>query len=488
MKDRRLKLFALIVAIIMIVAFPGAALAQTDISGSFKTDLIWDEDTDKLLDEETLNLELKRDFGLDANLNVDLQFDSYRSDQRVTVNEEGQPVIEDLAQSERQLDIELSEAYINYYTDNMDWTLGKQVLNWGSSFELQPTDYFNPRDLNALDPIEAKVGVTALQGTYFAPENIEVTGVLTPFFDAHKMREVDEIKQKNSLIDRTSSQMSQEIYRQLEELELQNINQNITPNDINQTLAVNYGLKEVEDKIENMQGGIKLTKRRWGKFDISASAYRGRDKIPVLDQELFAEEVAELIEQYGVYIKQANLDPTQEPMDFVEWYQDDSGDRVAKPEREISYLYPQANRVGLDIIGDFNKFGGWLELTYSIYDQEQFENRLEATIGLDRRFANELYLVGQYYHRQGRLEAEDDINLATVYFDIPVADFHKFQMTSMYEFESDSYMIEAQFDYSLTDSVVWQTGATYSETESAQAGMLDNMGSDSLYTGIQVDF
>ncbi|MGM0421255.1 MAG: hypothetical protein ACQEQG_09695, partial [Bacillota bacterium] len=131
---------------------------------------------------------------------------------------------------------------------------------------------------------------------------------------------------------------------------------------------------------------------------------------------------------------------------------------------------------------------GWLELAYSLYDQDQFDNRLEATIGLDRRFANELYLVGQYYHRQGRLEGENDVNLATLYFEKPVADFHKIQMSSMYEFESESYLLEMQFDYSLTDSVIWQTGATYTETGSAQAGMLDTMSGDRIYTRIQVDF
>lgn len=490
MRNKQLRLLAISFSLIMIIAFPAITLAQTDISGTFKTNVIWDQDAEKLMDDEILNLVLERDFGLDANLNLDLQFNSYRRDQRISVNEKGEPVIEDMAQSERELDLELSEAYLNYYTDNMDWTLGKQVINWGSSFELQPTNYFNPQDFNALDPIDAKVGVTAINGTYYAPENIQVTGILTPFFEAHQMREIDEIKQQIAFAENGKGQMGQAIYNQLEELSLESFNQNINSNDITQSLAVDSGLEEVEDKLENIQGGIKITKRRWGRVDVSASAYRGRDKMPVLNVEEFSGEVAELIKSYGMYLQQYTAGPaaTQQPMNFVEWYQDDSGDRVASPEKEVKYLYPQATRLGLDIIGDFNQFGGWLELAYSIYDQDQFASRLEATIGLDRRFSNGLYLVGQYYHRQGRLEAEDNLNLAMVNLDKTILDFHNIQLTTMYEFESDSYMAEVKFDYSLTDTVTWQSGLTYSKVGSAQGGLLATMGSDRIYTGIQVDF
>ena len=463
-------------ALVLVLATAGTAAADVDLSGSLKTDLIWDADAETLLDAETFNLVMERDFGFDADMTVDFQVDSYRTDQVVVPDEDGNMMIVNLPQTTRETDVEISEAYVNYYTTNIDWRLGKQEINWGSAYKLQPTDYFNPQDLTGLNPLDEKVGVKAVRGTYYAPRNIEITGVVTPFFDSHKMRDVDQVSRMQqmagSINDSIDDMFKSALKRKLEDQYHENI-YNETYENLN-TYQINIG--KVEDDVENSQAGAKFTKRRLGDFDVSLSAYHGRDKLPTVDEEKVAEESERLITEY---LKEYGTDLENAEKDFAEYHADENLDFI---------IYPEANRLGFDLIGDLGEIGVWTEMTYSFYDDDQFDDRLEAALGADRRFGNDLYLVGQYYHRSGRIDAEDDIHLANIYFDKPVGDFHEIEMTTLYEFETETYFLEPQFNYSLADSTVLEIGATYADSDGDQTGMLDSLAEERIYTRLKVDF
>jgi hypothetical protein len=446
----------------------GTVVAETDISGTLKTDLIWNADAEELLDEETFNLVIERQFGFDADLKVDLQIDSYRSGQRVVTTSEG-AISGELPQMTRETEVGLNEAYVNYYTTNIDWKLGKQELNWGSAYKLQPTDYFSPQDLTDLDPLAEKIGIKAVQGTYYAEQDVELAGVVVPFFARHKSREVEQVKRIN--------EQSKQIDKQLElAFKEAAVEYPFVGEDYGKGLSIGQiQTEKIKDKLENAQAGAKFTKRRLGDFDLSLTAYRGRDKLPVVAEKKTEELLEKYIKYYGKELEKGN----SEPKSFTEYYSEDEFNLI---------VYPEASRVGFDLIGDLGQVGVWTELTYSFYNDNQFDDRLEAAVGADRRFSNDLYLVGQYYHREGRIDSEEDVNLINIYFDKPVGAYHEIEVTSLYEFETETYMIEPQFNYSLANSTVLEIGATYLENSNKGAGLTSFLSDDKVYTRLRVDF
>ena len=101
------------------------------------------------LNENTLSLKIKKDISAHASVygNVEL---TNSNRQKVTDASD--------LQSMDNVDpwqMELKEAYINFYgflTDNLDLTVGKQRIAWGTADKLNPTDNLNPDDLS--DPLD----------------------------------------------------------------------------------------------------------------------------------------------------------------------------------------------------------------------------------------------------------------------------------------------------------------------------------------------
>lgn len=376
----------LVLVLILLLLFNTGAWAndKLKISGSVKSDLIGDHNGGSLTDQERINVILEKEFGLDADVYVDLEFNSYTIDQTAT--------------HQRTTETNVNEAYVNYYTKKIDWRLGKQKINWGSAYKLKPTDYFNPYDLTVLKPLDNKVGVKAVKGIYYAPKGLEVTGVVIPFFKTHRVKG-------------------------------------------NQTAS--YQVVPVEDEVDNIQGGIKVTKRSFEGFDLSGSIYHGRDKEPIMNSQ-----VGKLV-------------------------------------------YPEANQIGLDIIGDITEqdIGIWTEIAYSVYEDDQFDNRVKTAVGLDYNFENDLYLVGQTYYQQSRIDNKEEIKMVNIHADQPIFDFHEWEVTTFYEFESETFSFEPQFNYSLSNSTELQIGGTYVESDSKEdISIISSLSDDRIYARVEVEF
>jgi hypothetical protein len=360
--------FLILIACLLLTFTSTALASQLEISGSLKGDLIVSTDDGKLTDQEKVNLILEKGFGFDAEMYIDLGF----------------------REDHNNADTDINEAYLNYYTDNMDWRIGKQLINWGSSYKLQPTDYFNPVDRTALKPLDEKLGVEAVKGIYYAPNGLEITGVVVPFFKADKLS-------------------------------------TFIPN-----------LRAVEDNVENMQEGFKVTKRSFKGFDLSLSGYHGFDRKPINNN-----------------------------MDFI---------------------YPELNRIGFDLIGDIGEMGVWTELAYAIYQDEEFDNGLETTLGADYKWSNDLYLVLQAYYQQGRLSSENDTKVFNLHFDKPIFNFHQVEGNFIYEFETETIVLEPQFNYSLANSIELQIGGTYINSQNDDALIVATFGQDRVYTRLNIEF
>lgn len=68
---------------------------------------------------------------------------------------------------------EFDEAYFDVYLPSVDLRLGKQKVAWGKLDRFQPNDFLNPlsySDPFLLDEAERKIGVPAVQASYYLPE------------------------------------------------------------------------------------------------------------------------------------------------------------------------------------------------------------------------------------------------------------------------------------------------------------------------------
>ena len=494
------KIIIIAFILITVVSFSQPGKTALDISGTLQTNLIWEEESEQLLDEEIFILEIRRRFGFNADFLVDLQFNSYRSGKALVPDEKGDLKIIELPQAERETESEISEAYVNYYTDNIDWRLGRQVINWGSAFNLQPTNYFNPYDLRFLNSFEEKKGIQAVKGTYYSENNIEATGVITPFFDAHLMKEVNQIEQMNEFKDRVADNMLENVNQvnyNISELNMV-LEQNMLPYQIEEIQTEQTQMKQkwitedmetVADDLSNMQGGIQLLRRRAGNFDFAVSGYHGRDKIPAVNETAIEGELGAELQTYEQYLQeiQHKLETGEDPGEEISQLNSLISEIDEEVNIEPLLVYPEVNRIGFDLIGDLTEVGVWVEMSYSFYKDDQFNNRLEVAAGLDRNLDNDIYLMGQFYHQQNRQDGENDVNLVTVYLDRPVGDFHQMEVTAMYELASDTYLFEPRFNYSLADSTVWKTGLTLSES-GEQTGLFGSLAEKRVFTGVQVDF
>lgn len=62
---------------------------------------------------------------------------------------------------QKQLRFDLKEAYLDYYTDLVDFRIGQQTNSWGKADEINPTDIMNPQDMNNIteDKSIRKIGL-----------------------------------------------------------------------------------------------------------------------------------------------------------------------------------------------------------------------------------------------------------------------------------------------------------------------------------------
>ncbi|MFP4372465.1 MAG: DUF1302 family protein, partial [Halanaerobium sp.] len=105
-------------------------LAAASSSGELSTSVIYEQESERWQDQSFLELDYQHDLSFDLNyyLKGALTLESYYQQDK----------------KERELDFELKEAYLNYYTDKIDWRLGRQNFSWGSSYNINPLNYFNP--------------------------------------------------------------------------------------------------------------------------------------------------------------------------------------------------------------------------------------------------------------------------------------------------------------------------------------------------------
>ena len=66
------------------------------------------------------------------------------------------------------VDVNLQEAYIDYYSDLLSVRFGRQIMAWGKADEINPTDILNPQDMSNIleDKIIRKTGLFAVKANW----------------------------------------------------------------------------------------------------------------------------------------------------------------------------------------------------------------------------------------------------------------------------------------------------------------------------------
>ncbi len=82
----------------------------------------------------------------------------------------------------------LREGYLETGNDAWRWRVGRQIIAWGRSDRINPTDYLAPRDLTLLVPEddEQRMGINAVQLRHAFDDSLSLTAVLADF-DANRM-------------------------------------------------------------------------------------------------------------------------------------------------------------------------------------------------------------------------------------------------------------------------------------------------------------
>ena len=86
--------------------------------------------------------------------------------------------------------LEIREAYVQLFgflTKNLDLTIGRQRIVWGTADKLNPTDNLNPLDLEDVLDFGRRRGSDAINLNYYINNEFSLQGVFIPFFQPANM-------------------------------------------------------------------------------------------------------------------------------------------------------------------------------------------------------------------------------------------------------------------------------------------------------------
>jgi len=333
--------------------------AAASLRGEFKTSLIYEKQAERWQDKSFLELDYQQDINFDLNYYLKGRFSLesyYQNDEK-----------------KRETDFEIREAYLNYYTDSIDWRLGRQNFSWGSSYNLNPLNYFNPPDQNNIDPFNRKA-VDALRADYYPNFEWQLTGVLSSHAET-----------------------------------------------------------------EESQTALRLMRRRWRGYDISASIFSGNS-------------LMEISSPRGGY-------------------------------------YPELNKFGIDLKGDLGSqnIGLFSEFVFSDYRADNLENTNELIIGIDYKFENNLYLLGQYYYQQLPLTQLEENQLLMLRAEKPFAAFHNWEVNLLSDLKTGMTVLRPKINFSLQQGLDLETGAVI-KLDEKQRSRLNQLNQEMIYVSLSKYF
>ncbi len=170
---------------------------------------------------------------------------------------------------------------------------------------------------------------------------------------------------------------------------------------------------------------MKLTRRDFYGYDVSLSAFRGFEDLPVLNSNM--EEVI------------TNL--------------------VMMQPAKVEFGYNRTSTIGIDAIGSIQDFGAWSEAAISINEDD--DKTLEVIVGGDYTFENNLYSVIQYYHRNYFDDETDAGNYLMIHSKMPFRQIHEWNATVIYDLGEHAYLINPEVNLSIMNDVSLDFGTVF---------------------------
>ena len=383
-----------------------------DIGGSLEQDIIYDDDTSETIGISKISLELKQDYGFDKHLYLNPEF-SYTYDEN---NDSSEFV--------------LKEGYLDFYLSDADLRIGRQFINWGTAYELNPTDMINPIDYTDEDPFEASQAVDAISIKYYLSNNMELSGVLV---GNYVQGEVSESSRKYSFT------------KTVETILQKNPNAAVNP------------IPKIEEEpeikgLDDAEYGLNFTKRNFKGYDLSLSYFKGYEDTPTLTTNIV--------------------------------------DIIKGRESQLVYEYKETQAVGFNAIGSIGQYGVWSEANYAF--NEDNEKTFDIILGGDYTFENNLYTVGQLFHRDYNDYQlnPDDINYLICYTDKPFRQIHKWEASFIYDLDNNQYLLNPQLDFSLANNVKLNFGTVINSgfSDLADNSLLKMLGKEKSYLELVYSF
>ncbi len=83
------------------------------------------------------------------------------------------------------INLEIRQAYVqvdNFVLNNLDLTIGRQIISWGTADKINPTDNLNPLDLEDVLDFGRRRGADALRLDYYLSNDWYIEAVAEPFY------------------------------------------------------------------------------------------------------------------------------------------------------------------------------------------------------------------------------------------------------------------------------------------------------------------
>ena len=408
------KIIALVVLSLFLINLPVFAITE-NIGGKLEQEVIYNNETEEWQGKSLMELEYDQSFGFDKSIYLNTDIYTHYENEAFT-----------------DLKIDLDEAYFDLYLTNTDLRVGKQLINWGSAYEINPSSMTNPYDLTALNPTEEKLGVPAVKSKYYFNNTTSLTGVIiTDFIESP----VPESLQKTMVSD-IKSNFAKQIGSPYGEM------------IVSQNLQVKESKPEI-DELSELEYAVNFMKRDVRGFDLSASYFNGYEDLPSITSDLdeVSKELAYIAQNY----------PTQRTT-------------------ELNIGYKRTQGLGLNAIGSIGSVGVWSELNYQINEDD--EKTIDVVLGSDYTFENNLYTVAQLIHRnyQDHQISRSEMNYLLLHGDKPFRQIHQIKANVIYDLGIGNYMFNPEMTFSLSNNLDLDLGTVLTgESENSDSYSIFNM-------------
>ena len=440
------KITILVIALVMIFALPVSA-QEYDLDGEVTQKLNYFDNSEPVEGLTELNFEFSKNFGFDKSIYLN-------------------PVFKLNYDENSEYDF-LKEVYFDYYLENTDLRVGRQIIDWGSAYELNPTDVVNPRDFTAKDPTSAELGVTSLKGDYYFDYQTSLTGVVvgqhrpSPIPSALEGM-VDKTTKgmiANSVYDGIYSKLIEKGSKEISAVETAN---NITPQIMNNNFTINDPEKREMNDITDPEISLKFTRRNFKGYDLSVNYFKGYGDIPLIisDYNQVQKDLKPIIESYLL----AEKDPTA---------------KTSKETISLDFGYKETQSIGFSGRGSLADIGVWTEINYN--QNEDDEKKLDLVIGGDYTFENNFYTVVQLFHRNYKDYEINDIlknndkdklltdeNYLILHGELPFRSIHTLKTDLIADVEGEGYMINPAAEFSLGNDYNLNVGAVVMDDENSE--------------------